>query len=165
VSRPRPAPGLLAGAVLLALLGVAASGSASRPRWDADASWSPLYERRLEIGVQQMDRAGEPALRASLQLYHQPEEMVLSLNPISFCAGSACLGSFCGGSACLLSKCAGSACANSTCVGSGCAVSACLGSSCGGSLCLGSGCLGSGCVGSACLTCGAEDGTQACRRG
>jgi hypothetical protein len=149
--------------MILSLLAVAAR-EAERPSGE-EAAWSPLFERRLQLGVQGMDEVKETPPLLALQRYYQPDQTVLSLNPVSFCAGSACLGSFCGGSACLLSKCAGSACVNSSCAGSGCAVSACLGSACATSLCVGSGCVGSGCVGSACLTCGAVESPQACDRG
>ena len=150
---PRP---LLAAALLLA---AAATGAHRlQPEPHDDESFSPLFAKRLELGVRAMDRPGEAAFQvAAMERVLQPTETVLSFNPVSFCAGSACLGSFCGGSACLLSKCAGSACANSSCVGSGCAVSACVGSMCGTSLCVGSACVGSGCLGSACLNCSTEE--------
>jgi hypothetical protein len=163
VSRPRPPRRLLAAALLLSAAATGAYCFQPEPR-DA-GSWSPLFARRLELGVGAMDRVQAPDVRMAYQIVNQPDETVLSLNPVSFCAGSACLGSFCGGSACLLSKCMGSACANSTCVGSGCAVSACVGSACGTSLCVGSVCLGSACVGSSCLTCATGEVPQDASRG
>ena len=148
---PRP---LMAAVLLLA---GAATGAHRLQPPPHDESFSPLFARRLELGVRALDRTGEAVFQtAAMPRVMQPTETVLSLNPVSFCAGSACLGSFCGGSACLLSKCAGSACANSSCFGSGCVVSACVGSTCGTSLCVGSACLGTACVGSACLNCATE---------
>lgn len=163
MSRPSRAIGVPAAALAFLLTAMGAREAA--PAGAGDAPYSPLFARRLELGIGAMDRGEEPVYQAALQIYDRSVETVLSLNPVSFCAGSACLGSFCGGSACLLSKCAGSACANSTCVGSGCAVSACMGSACGASLCVGSGCLGSACVGSACLTCPMNEAPPECLRG
>jgi len=71
-----------------------------------------------------------------------PVPMVVSLNPISFCVGSVCLGSYCAGSLCLSSECLGSGCVGSTCIGSGCAGSMCAASGCVGSMCGGSACVG-----------------------
>ena len=150
---PRP---LMAAVLLLAAAATRAHTLQPAPR--DDESFSPLFARRLELGVRAMDRTGETAFQtATMPRVLQPTETVLSLNPVSFCAASACLGSFCGGSACLLSKCAGSACANSTCFGNDCVVSACVGSTCGTSLCVGSACLGTACVGSACLNCATQE--------
>ena len=65
-----------------------------------------------------------------------------SLNPVSFCVGSACLASYCVGSLCISSECLGSGCVGSTCLGSGCAASMCAASGCVGSMCGGSACAG-----------------------
>lgn len=75
-----------------------------------------------------------------------------SLNPVSFCLGSACGGSICLGSGCGVSYCFGSACGSSLCGGSGCAVSNCGGSVCGASVCVGSVCGISACAGSICAS-------------
>ena len=115
--------------------------------------WSPLYARRLAVGVISMDRQ-EPERLAGLAPFgrRDPVATPLSGNPVSFCVGSACGASYCVGSACLGSRCVGSACVTSGCAGSGCFVSLCGGSACAASVCGGSACLGSACAGSACGT-------------
>ncbi len=130
--------------------------------------FSPLYARRLEVGIINMD---PPAglLIAGGRPYARRDPVVtpLSGNPISFCLGSACAGSFCGGSACLSSKCFGSACFNSGCGGSACVVSLCGGSACASSVCGGSACLGSVCGGSICAgsVCAGSACGPGCMRG
>jgi hypothetical protein len=147
------------GVALLIALAAALRVDASipgEPETQPPAEFSPLFSRRLEVGIHHLDAPpGRLQVAALARMYE--EYNPLSLNPTSFCAGSACLGSFCGGSMCLLSNCAGSACGNSKCVGSGCGVSLCGGSACTGSVCLGSLCLGSACAGSACLGCATQE--------
>ena len=124
----------------------------------SDQKFSPLFAKRLEVGVQNMDKQAGKVYMAGFLMddFSQPLETPLSANPVSLCLASGCFGSGCLGSACLLSACIGSACATSKCVGSGCVVSICAGSACttstcGGSVCAGSVCVGSVCVGTACL--------------
>lgn len=143
-------------AVGLALMAVwCVEASVPRPPRGPTLEDSPLFARRLELGIGHLD-APEGRVQVAALPRMQIVETPLSLNPVSFCVGSACLGSVCVGSACLLSNCAGSACGNSKCVGSGCLVSLCAGSACGTSACVGSVCLGSLCAGSACTQCGLE---------
>jgi hypothetical protein len=143
-------------AVCLALMAAwCVEASVPRPPREETVDDSPLFARRLEVGIGHLD-APEGRIQLAALPRVQIVESPLSLNPVSFCVGSACLGSICAGSACLLSNCAGSACGNSKCIGSGCAVSLCAGSACGTSACVGSVCLGSFCVGSACTQCGLE---------
>lgn len=111
----------------------------------AEEPFSPLFSRRLEVGVLNMDKPAERQYMARLEVFYRPFETPLSGNPLSVCLGSGCLGSLCLGSACLSSRCLGSAC-----VASGCGGSTCIASGCGGSACIGSGCGGSACVGTVC---------------
>ncbi|HKY34126.1 MAG TPA: hypothetical protein VJV23_16470 [Candidatus Polarisedimenticolia bacterium] len=120
-----------------------------------EGSFSPLFERRLEVGLLGLDPPPDRTYVASLQIHNRPLETPVSGNPASFCVGSGCLGSFCAGSLCLISNCAGSLCLNSKCAGSACGTSLCGGSVCGTSACLGSVCGGSACLGSACAGCAA----------
>lgn len=155
------APG--AAAALAAVLAIghgialaSSSKGAHRPEREP-AVFSPLFARRLEVGLENMDRPRERVHVARLGLVHQDDDPVeggiLSAQPFSFCLGSACYTSGCLGSACVGSGCLGSACTSSQCAGSTCFGSVCGASGCLGSTCLGSACLGSVCVGSACLNC------------
>lgn len=119
--------------------------------------FSPLFERRLEVGIENLDDPADRVHMAILPPFQRDEppdgtipETPASGNPLSVCLGSACLGSLCLGSGCIASKCIGSACVTSGCATSGCLSSACAGSTCAGSACLGSVCFGSGCTGSVC---------------
>ena len=116
---------------------------------DPADSYSPLFARRLSVGIEDMDPPDD-RLGAGIFL-RDPVSTPASVNPGSLCLGSACLGSWCLGSACLNSGCLGSACFNSNCLGSTCA-----GSMCGGSACVGSVCGGSACVASSCARCSPE---------
>ena len=117
--------------------------------------FSPLFERRLVVGIQRMDAPAERVRVAELPRYYSDTVGTpASGNPLSGCLGSACLGSVCLGSLCMGSKCLGSACISSGCLGSGCTGSGCAGSACIESGCVGSACIRSGCLGSACLSCG-----------
>jgi len=89
---------------------------------------SPLFQARLEATLRDWERGAQPELIDE----QEPTWWPASVNPVSYCAGSLCLGSFCLGSACLASYCVGSGCTASLCLGSGC-----LCSGCGGSACLG----------------------------
>jgi len=111
----------------------------------AEEPFSPLFSRRLEVGVRNMDKPAERSYVARLEVQTRPLGTPLSGNPLSVCIGSGCLGSVCLGSACLSSRCLGSAC-----IASGCGGSTCIASGCGGSACIGSGCGGSACVGTVC---------------
>ncbi len=125
------------------------------------ASPIPLYNDQLQTGIAGLGQELDSSARlGGLADTGQPVETPntpLSLNPVSFCAGSLCLGSVCAfsacfGSACILSGCGGSGCLDSGCGGSGCVVSGCLGSICVASGCVGSICVGTGCVGSVCAS-------------
>jgi len=142
----------------------------------SEEQFSPLFARRLEVGIQNMDRPPDKVYMAGFLMNDfGPVETPLSANPMSLCLGSGCFGSGCLGSACLASACFGSACATSKCVGSGCVVSVCGGSACAGSTCVGSACVGSvcvgstcvgtACVGSACVTCTATEPGGAMEQG
>jgi hypothetical protein len=136
--------------VLALALSIVAAAPARPPAGDP---WSPLYERRLEVGIIAMDHPAPERLAGMAPFGRRdPVATPLSGNPVSFCVGSACSASFCVGSACLASRCVGSACLTSACGGSGCVVSLCGGSACAASVCGGSACLGSACAGSACGT-------------
>lgn len=119
-------------------------------------SFSPLFARRLEAGVQNMDRPTGRVRIAGRLVIADPVETPASANPISVCVVSGCALSICLGSGCIFSGCIGSACEGSACLGSTCIGSGCGGSACLGSVCLGSVCAGSGCLGSVCATCPAE---------
>lgn len=112
-----------------------------------DAGFSPLFARRLDLGIQRLDQPADRTLTAAMQVVEEEVEFIASGTPYSYC-----LGSLCGGSTCL-----GSACVGSTCLGSGCLGSTCAGSACSGSTCLGSVCVGSKCLGSVCGSCPAEE--------
>ncbi|HEY3176677.1 MAG TPA: hypothetical protein VGK94_13060 [Candidatus Polarisedimenticolia bacterium] len=127
--------------------------------------FSPLFSRRLEVGVRSMDQPPGSLRVAGGLVLSDPVETPASANPISVCVASGCALSVCLASGCILSGCLGSVCESSVCLGSTCIGSGCAGSACVGSGCLGSVCLGSGCAGSACLRCssgleadGAEEG-------
>jgi hypothetical protein len=138
--------------LLLALaLGTVSVSAHVRPEPPASEPFSPLFARRLEVGIAGMDRPDEDRIAAGRPFAEiDPVATPLSANPVSFCVASACMASFCLGSACMASKCLGSACLNSGCGGSACVVSLCGGSACAASVCGGSACLGSACAGSAC---------------
>ena len=119
---------------------------------DESPAFSPLYERRLEIGLENLESPPGLIRTAHLERVNRPVETPASANPLSVCLASGCLGSVCFGSACAGSACFGSACSGSTCGGSGCSGSACGGSACVNSGCAGSACVGSTCLGSLCLT-------------
>ena len=114
--------------------------------------FSPLYERRLAVGLENLDSPPGSIRIAHLEIVGRPVETPLSANPLSLCIASGCVGSVCLGSACAGSTCLGSACSSSACTGSACVASGCAGSVCTSSGCAGSACLGSACLGSACLT-------------
>ncbi|HEY3176676.1 MAG TPA: hypothetical protein VGK94_13055 [Candidatus Polarisedimenticolia bacterium] len=133
---------VVAASLAIAMCHLHAFAFAPGPLGGADA-FSPLFARRLEVGISGMDRPAEPARVARLHLYEDDVDLIFSATPISYCIGSACLESMC----------IGSACVKSYCVGSVCGASACTGSACGGSACIGSACIGSGCLGSACTQC------------
>ena len=119
--------------------------------------FSPLFSRRLEVGVRDMDAPADRAMTVAWErALRDPLATPLSGNPVSACLGSACTLSYCLGSACLSSRCLGSACMVSACGGSACITSACGGSGCLGSVCGGSLCVGSVCA-SLCAGCGAPD--------
>jgi len=121
---------------------------------EGEAGFSPLFARRLEVGVQNMDKTPDRVYTAHLPIYDEaPVATPLSGNPVSVCLASGCYLSVCLGSACLNSRCLGSACLLSGCGGSACISSGCGGSSCIGSACGGSACIGSVCAGSACINC------------
>ncbi len=158
----------LASALLVAVAAIVPRSEASV---EADggppAPFSPLFERRLEVGMENLDRPAGSILIAHLDTLESASvDSPLSANPVSGCLGSACSLSICLGSACLNSRCLGSgcllsACLGSSCVTSGCGGSACVASTCGGSACVGSVCGGSacvksGCYGSACVECSRE---------
>lgn len=166
------AAGAIAAAVLVALIGGALHVWALAPWPGADPAlpveeFSPLFPRRLEVGIRNMDRPAGRTYRAALS-YEEPVETPFSGNPasvclgsgcyLSVCMGSACISSRCLGSVCVTSGCGGSACVASGCGGSGCVTSACGGSGCVGSGCAGSACVGSACYGSACNSCGGGSG-------
>ncbi|MGH9870736.1 MAG: hypothetical protein ACREAA_21575 [Candidatus Polarisedimenticolia bacterium] len=113
-----------------------------------DDLFSPLFARRLEVGVGGLDGPRDTVQVARLQRM-QADKV---LTPLSFNPVSACLGSLCLGSACISSFCLGSACINSKCLGSGCVASVCGGSGCAMSVCGGSACAVSACA-SACFHC------------
>lgn len=99
---------------------------------------TPLYQARLEATLAEWEgrvRSVDPEIE-------DPTWWPASLNPVSYCLGSACSQSYCIGSVCINSGCVGSGCVGSTCVGSGCVASICLGSGCAGSICGGSACWG-----------------------
>ncbi len=156
---------LLAVIALVALLGsLRVHAFAPREATDVAGEFSPLFARRLEVGIQSLDDEPDQVLTATLSPPYRRTDpgdpappSPASGNPFSVCLGSGCLGSLCLGSACVGSQCLGSACVSSSCLGSGCTVSACGGSVCVASTCVGSVCAGSTCVGSACLTCAGED--------
>ena len=100
---------------------------------------SPLYQARLDATLAEWEMA---AMGAGSICEDNPDGVVMSAQPWSYCLGSLCAGSVCLGSACLASDCLGSGCIGSGCVGSGCVSSACVGSGCVGSICGGSACLG-----------------------
>jgi hypothetical protein len=142
--------------ILVAVLagGVQVRAIAPDPVASDDGGFSPLFARRLEVGIRNMDKAPERVYMARLPLMlEDPLGTPFSGNPASACVGSACYLSYCLGSACIGSRCLGSACITSACGGSSCVASACGGSACIGSGCGGSACVGSGCLGSACLKC------------
>ncbi len=162
----RPASGALmrrhstarrAAASILALVALVWHAQAGvPPSREESPEFSPLYARRLAVGLANLDSSPGLIRTAHLEITMRPVSTPLSGNPLSLCIGSACLGSVCLGSACAGSTCLGSACSASACTGSGCVASGCAGSACAnsacaGSLCLGSACLGSACLGSACL--------------
>ncbi len=99
---------------------------------------SPLFRARLEATMRDWENGGSPGAYGG----DDPPLTPASLNPASFCLGSACLASYCIGSLCISSECVGSGCAGSTCIGSGCAASMCAASGCIGSICGGSACMG-----------------------
>jgi hypothetical protein len=99
---------------------------------------SPLFRSRHEATMKDWER--ESAVEVSGG--DAPVLTPASLNPFSFCVGSACMGSYCAGSLCISSECLGSGCVGSTCIGSGCAASLCAASGCVGSICGGSACVG-----------------------
>ena len=118
--------------------------------------FSPLYARRLVVGLENLDSPPGLIRTAHLEIVLRPVGTPASANPLSLClasgcGGSICFGSACAGSICLGSACAASSCAGSACTSSGCAGSACAGSMCAGSVCMGSTCVGSVCMGSACM--------------
>ncbi len=124
------------------------------PGNDHEPAFSPLFARRLEVGLQNMDKQPDRVYVAHLPIYDQdPVATPLSGNPVSVCLASGCYLSVCLGSACLNSRCLGSACLTSGCGGSACITSGCGGSACIGSACGGSACIGSICAGSACINC------------
>ena len=128
----------------------------------ADDDFSPLFARRLDTSVENMDTPSGEVRLAGLPLYYSdPVGTPLSANPLSACALSACGLSGCLLSGCGLSGCLISGCGSSACIQSGCGGSACLGSLCGASGCLGSACGGSACLGSACSTCLASEDPDA----
>ncbi|HKY34125.1 MAG TPA: hypothetical protein VJV23_16465 [Candidatus Polarisedimenticolia bacterium] len=144
--RLRTVAGLLLAAALPAAGALRADASAGAGS-ALDEPFSPLFERRLEVGLLNMDAPEGARLRAAL-IAGESGAIVFSGSITSWCLGSGC-----GGSACL-----GSACLGSTCLGSGCLDSKCVGSACGGSQCIGSLCGASQCLGSACTQCaGGED--------
>jgi hypothetical protein len=119
-----------------------------------DPEFSPLFERRLAVGLENMDKPPERVFVARQELLDREELATpLSGSPLSICIGSACLVSICLGSVCLNSRCLGSTCIVSGCGGSACVTSGCAGSACVTSACAGSVCVGSVCLGSACLRC------------
>jgi len=126
------------------------------PLRDELPEFSPLYARRLAVGLENLDSPPGLIRTAHLEIVLRPVSTPVSGNPLSLCLGSACLGSVCFGSACAGSACLGSACSSSACTGSGCVASGCAGSvcsssGCAGSVCMGSACFGSVCLGSSCL--------------
>jgi len=128
---------------------------------ESRAGFSPLFARRLEVGLQNMDKTPDRVYVAHLPIYDQePVATPLSGNPLSMCLASGCYLSICIGSACLNSRCLGSACITSGCGGSACITSGCGGSACIGSACGGSACVGSICLGSACVNCPPGEGTS-----
>ena len=149
---------LTTGVLLLLFIGGWHARAFSPETLDPSAEvFSPLFERRLEVSIGNMDDPPERMHMAILPPFYRDEppespipETPASGNPLSVCFGSACLGSVCLGSGCISSKCLGSACVTSGCAVSGCITSACAGSTCAGSACLGSLCFGSGCAGSVC---------------
>ena len=125
------------------------------PVVNGSEEFSPLFARRLDVGIGRLDGPAGHVTVAHLGLYYSdPLGTPASANPLSGCLGSGCLGSVCFGSLCMGSKCLGSACISSGCLGSGCTGSGCAGSACIDSRCVGSACIQSGCLGSACLSCG-----------
>jgi len=138
-------------ACLLGGLGIEAT--ATIPEEGPAEEFSPLFARRLEVGLRNMDKPPDRVYLARLGPMHRDVATPASGNPISACLGSACFMSVCIGSACFSSTCFGSACFSSNCGGSGCITSGCVGSTCVGSGCAGSVCVGSICFGSACLNC------------
>lgn len=122
------------------------------PLRDEEPAFSPLYARRLEIGLENLDSPPGLIRTVHLEIVSRPVGTPASANPLSLCLGSMCLGSVCFGSACAGSSCLASACSGSSCLGSGCVASGCAGSVCTSSGCVGSACLGSACIGSACLS-------------
>jgi len=152
--------GLIGAGALALVIGhsvvVASAGGSPSPRGSADSEFSPLYARRLDASIRNMDRPVDRFHTASLEYdpHDEPVEGgIASAQPLSFCIGSLCYASGCLGSACIGSACLGSACSSSQCTGSTCFGSVCGGSACLGSTCVGSACLGSVCLGSACLNC------------
>jgi hypothetical protein len=136
----------MAAAILAMTAGVGGIGAHTRVRAAAEGGdFSPLFTRRLDIGIDRLDQPDDRRFTVALQIVNQPDEFIASGSPFSYCLGSLCAGSVC----------LGSACVGSTCLGSGCSGSTCTGSACLGSTCLGSVCLGSKCAGSACSACGA----------
>jgi len=128
-----------------------ARADVTAPR-EEQPGFSPLYARRLAIGLENLDSPPGLIRTAHLEIVSRPVGTPASANPLSLCLGSMCLGSVCLGSACAGSSCLGSACSGSACLGSGCVASGCAGSVCTSSGCAGSACLGSACIGSACLS-------------
>jgi hypothetical protein len=144
-------------ALVLALLALVWHAQAGvPPSREETPEFSPLYARRLAVGLEALDSPPGLIRTAHLEIMSRPLATPASANPLSIClvsgcAGSICLGSACAGSVCLGSACATSSCGGSACVNSGCGGSACATSGCAGSVCLGSGCLGSVCLSSVCL--------------
>lgn len=167
-------PSIATGSFLLILIGGSQAHTFSPDLADQPAfDFSPLFERRLEVSISNLDGSPERVHMAILppMMREDPPESPIpetpaSGNPLSVCVASVCLGSVCLGSVCVTSQCVSSGCVNSACVlsgctSSGCAGSVCAGSACAGSVCFGSGCVGSvcagtGCLGSACTRCTSE---------
>jgi hypothetical protein len=137
----------------LATLAIAAYLSPARA-----LAHSPIHGEQLRTGLAglglEQDSAGRLGSVADSGAPVESPNTPASLNPISLCLGSACLGSVCFGSFCAGSICFGSACTTSGCAGSGCLGSGCVGSGCVSSGCIGSVCTGSGCIGSVCVSTG-----------
>jgi hypothetical protein len=98
---------------------------------------SPLFRSRHDATMKEWEQGAAMSGSGG----DDPIQTPVSVNPVSFCVGSVCLGSYCAGSLCVSSECLGSGCVGSTCIGSGCAASLCAASGCVGSICGGSACM------------------------